>query len=504
MNTSINMAQRPFTLKADKGLFKGLANQNMLFHQCICELVDNCIASKRNDHAFRVDVIFTKNQDSDNYIIWIVDNGKGMSTEILEKAIQPGDSATTDNRLNEHGFGLKHSLATLTKKTGNWKIWTRDLQKGNVSSVTSPFQYNMNIEDDDSFPELPYEINNVSTIVKAETTLDYIQSAQGRGNKAENINKLRLWIVEHLGVAYRGYLSQDPKKNYEVDGVIYVSISDDKMKVPPIEIPMEATKSSPFTLELGGVNYELFYNTGLIDENKRNSLLSGLGLKAYYQQNTFTQGIDIRLGKRVIATKQLTNIFGVKPHNRYNIFAGELVIPDVPRDVLKTMNNKTDIDYDDPDWMKIFDLLKSDYPIPEDPRFAEEEELRIQWVKKLLSVEPKDSVLSDKHVWSTGVRIDVFRERHDTKEITIYELKAGKGAPLDLYQLKMYWDGLVNQQEFPTYGWLICESYDTKLADMAKKINLMTAQNGSKPYNISIKTIEELELVKQPKKSRFR
>jgi hypothetical protein len=211
MNSINYMAQRQFTLKADKGLFKGLANQNMLFHQCICELVDNCVASKRLDHAFRIDVIFSKNSDSDNYTLWIVDNGKGMSTEILEKAIQPGDSATTDNRLNEHGFGLKHSLATLTKKTGYWQIWTKDLNKGNISSVTSPFQYNMNLEDDDSFPDLPYKINNVSTIIKAETTLDYIQSAQGRGNKAEDINKLRLWIVEHLGVAYSGKSTQiDP------------------------------------------------------------------------------------------------------------------------------------------------------------------------------------------------------------------------------------------------------------------------------------------------------
>jgi len=496
------MAQRQFTLKADKGLFKGLANQNMLFHQCICELVDNCVASKRIDHAFRIDVIFTKDPNSDNYILWIVDNGKGMSTEILEKAIQPGDSATTDNRLNEHGFGLKHSLATLTKKTGFWQIWTKDLNKGNISSVTSPFQYNMNLEDDDEFPDLPYPINNVSTIIKAETTLDYIQSAQGRGNKAEDINKLRYWIVEHLGVAYRGYLSQDPKNNHDVDGLIYVSINKDLMRVPPIEVPMEATKSTPITLELGGINYQLHYNTGLIDSIKRDSLLNGLGLKAYYQQNTFTQGIDIRLGKRVIATKQLTSIFGVKPHNKYNIFAGELVIPEVPRGILKTMNNKTDIDYDDPEWMKIFNILRTEHAIPDDPRFAEEEELRVQWIKKILSVESKDTVLPDQHVWGSGVRIDVFRQKHDTKEITIYELKAGKAAPLDLYQLKMYWDGLVNQQNSPTNAILICESFDAKLADMATKINLMKTQDGSKPYNFSIKTIEELELVKQPKRTK--
>jgi hypothetical protein len=502
MLQNITMGQQSFTLKADRGLFKGLANQNMLFHQCICELVDNCIASKRLDHAFKVDVIFSKIQDTNNYTIWIVDNGRGMSSETLMKAIQPGDSATTDNRLNEHGFGLKHSLATLTKKTGNWKIWTKDLEKGNISSVSSPFQYSMNIEDDDVFPELPYQINDASTIVKAETTLDYIQSAQGRGNKAEDINKLRQWVVEHLGVAYRGYLTQDPNNDFKVDGVIYVSINQDKYFVPPIEIPMEATKSTPITLELGGTNYQLYYNTGFIDENKRNTFLKGAGLKAYYQQNTSTQGIDIRLGKRVIATKQLTNIFGVKPHNKYNIFCGELVIPEMPRGILKTMNNKTDIDYDDNEWMKIFETLRNEYPIPDDPRFAEEEELKIQWKKKISSVEPRDTVTTEEHVWGSGVRIDVYRKKHDTGEVIIYELKAGKAAPIDLYQLKMYWDGLVNNGNTPSTAILICESFDSKISDMANKINLMKPQDGSKPYKFSIQTIEELELIKQPKKSR--
>ena len=188
MNTKTFMGKHSFKLKADKGLFKGLANQNMLFHQCICELVDNCVAQKQQDKAFRVDVIFTKKADSDNYYLYIVDNCKGMSAETLQKAMQPGESATTDNRLNEHGFGLKHSLATLTKKTGEWKIWSKDLVNGNVSSVISPFQYEMDVEDADTFPELPYPIKEPSTIVRAEITLDYIQTVQDRGAKEENLS----------------------------------------------------------------------------------------------------------------------------------------------------------------------------------------------------------------------------------------------------------------------------------------------------------------------------
>ena len=499
---NITMAEHQLELFADAGLFKGLANQNMLFHQCICELVDNSIAAKKDQESFVVNIIFSKNQHNANYTLYVVDNSKGMPYAILRKAMQLGESATEDSRLNEHGFGLKHALATLTKATESWKLWTKDFNTNKISSVTYPFQRFMTIEDNDSFPDLPYMVNDISTIIQAEVSLDYIQSVQGsRGAKAQDLSKLRTWLLEYLGVTYRGYLLQDQHNNWEIEGTIIVSIDNDKKKVSPIEIPMEGDKQNEIIVELNGKNYTLYYVAGLIDEKKRNALLGGLGLKAHYLQNTSTQGIDIRLGKRVIATKQLNNIWDLAPHPKFNEFVAELIIPELPRNVLKTVNNKTDIDFDDKDWKKIFDKLKDDYPIPANPRMAIEEELRTQWKNKLLDGEPRDNVVTDKSIWSAGVEVDVFREKFDTKEITIYELKAGAAKPLDVYQLKMYWDGLVLTQEYPTNGWLICESFTNRIEDMVKKINLMTPQKNSKPYDFTLKTLEELHLIKgKPKK----
>lgn len=52
------MAQHEVELIATSGVFRGLAKQNMLFHQCISELIDNSIASKKEDHNFDIEVIF--------------------------------------------------------------------------------------------------------------------------------------------------------------------------------------------------------------------------------------------------------------------------------------------------------------------------------------------------------------------------------------------------------------------------------------------------------------
>jgi hypothetical protein len=188
----------------------------------------------------------------------------------LQDAMQPGKiPPATNNRLNEHGFGLKHSLATLTKKTQHWQIWSKDPETKKVSSVRSPFGHQMKIEDDDKFPTLPYTINNFTTVIQVETTLDYIQSVQGRGKKAEDITKLRFWLMEYIGITYRGFLSQDPNNNYEIDGSIFVSIDTDQLKVFPIEIPMDGSKTNEFTMELGGKNHKLLYVTGLISEVKQ-------------------------------------------------------------------------------------------------------------------------------------------------------------------------------------------------------------------------------------------
>ena len=43
-------------LVASEGIFKGLAKQNMMFHQCIGELIDNSISAKLDDQNFKIDV----------------------------------------------------------------------------------------------------------------------------------------------------------------------------------------------------------------------------------------------------------------------------------------------------------------------------------------------------------------------------------------------------------------------------------------------------------------
>ncbi|MDT5271148.1 MAG: hypothetical protein QOH49_3334 [Acidobacteriota bacterium] len=490
------MAERKVTLVADEGIFKGLSKQNMLFHQCMGELVDNAIAAKKNTEKFRVDVVFRQGEDQYTFELYIADNGRGMSSEILERALQLGRSATTESRLNEHGFGLKNALATLSGGNGYWKLWTKHQTEDTVFSVQGPFKSEMIVRDDDPFPTDDFLPVDFSTLIRVPVKLSLIQTVQGRGAPAKDLNTLREWLLEHLGVLYRGYLLPD-RKTYDTDGVIAVSIGNDTVSVTPVEVPLGSAQTKYFDVELGGIVQHLTYTFGTLDKVKRSELVRGKGAKYYYQGNIPSQGIDIRLGKRVIATRLFDTIWktedrqkGLDRHNRYNDFLGELIIPELPRGVLTTVNNKTDFNFDDPDWDKIFNIL-NEIPPAENIREKSEARLKRNWMNMLKATNPDDEVSDEKHVWPTGTRIDVYRRTSDGKEI-IYELKVGKGAPEHLYQLKMYWDGLVlSGRHFPKEAILLVEDFNTTLEEMANMMNKLPPPETSKPYNFKIEKLKD-------------
>ncbi len=489
------MAEHTVSLTANEGIFRGLSKQNMLFHQCVAELVDNAIAAKRLDTKFRVDIIFAPVAGNHDLVdLYVADNCKGMDLALLKKALQLGESATTDSRLNEHGFGLKNALATLSGGNGPWSLWTRVPGTKTTVSAVGPFRPQMTIRDDVPFPTQEFLSADTSTLVKVTTRLSFVRTVQGRGAPTSNLSALRLWLIEHLGVMYRGYLQQDPEAD-DSSGVIVVSIGSDRLRVPQIPVPLGNRNKVYLEVEIDGKVTKLEYHYGALDEVARDKLVRGERAKYYYQKNIPTQGIDIRLGKRTIATRQFETIWKSKDgkaqisrHNNYNDFLGELRIPELPRGVLSTVNNKSDFNLDDPNWAKIFDVLNQDQYRPvENVREKSETALRDKWVGMLKAVNPEDHITTDRSVWPTGTKIDVYRKTSDGN-VLIYELKVGEASPINLYQLKMYWDGLVLDKtgEQPKEATLLVEDFSTRIEEMANMMNTLPTPKKTKPYNFKL------------------
>lgn len=493
-------------IQAGQGVFEGLAKQNLEFHQCICELVDNGIAAAGENHPFTIEIGLERDEEDAEIIdVWIADNCGGMDLETFQDALQLGRPATTEHRLNEHGFGMKNALATLSGNNNWWKVWTKTADSESTYSATGPFERVMEIDDEEELPTEDFIPGDVSTVVRVPVQLSFVQTVQGRGSPAKNLTTLRQWLIEHLGVAYRGFLGVDPGDSF---GSISVTIGTDRKSVPPIPVPIANSTTKHLEVELGGEVYDITYEFGTLDEHRTESLVDGQRTKAYYLGNQATQGVDIRLGNRTIATSQLSNIWmersresRLQSHVRFNHFVGEIRIPgDVPRGLLTTTNSKTDFNLDDDGWQKIFHILNEDDDLRPlaNSQSQTESQLKEQWMDMLSNTRPEDEVTDERSVWPPGAQIDVLQATDDGRHI-IYELKTGTGSPRDLYQLKMYWDGLAIEGIDPHQGILFVENYGTNLEEMANKINSeLTSPGSNDNYNLIIQKHEDRGLDSSP------
>ena len=485
--------------------YEGLGKQGMLFHQACFELCDNALAAAKDGEMARISIALAPGDTKDSLWVAISDCSHGMGPTILDDSLQMGSLSTGNNRLHEHGFGLKNALACLVPG-GDWTIYTRQDTSQDYLQVSGPFDTKMSIYKTPTL-ELPAGLNlkwpDPSTVVLMRVPMKVARTVQRQGKQSmTDLVTLRSWLVEHLGVTYRGYLEMDPVM-LEPSAKIVVTIGENEVLVPPMPVPMMLAKSEMLQVELNGAVVPIRYTHGILDEEARNSLVLGKKSKYYYKGNQPTQGIDIRLGKRVISTAQLDQIWyqedgkPVTRHNQYNDFVGELLIPELPRGVLSTLNNKTDINRADEDWDVIFAVLQEFQP-EKNGKVLREEDVKIRWMQMLQATCPEDTVTREVSVWDTGARIDVRAENGD--KCVLYEVKIHKATPQDLYQLKMYWDGLVVEGRQPTEAVLLASSFSDNLNGMLNVMNQMPAPylpSGapSAPYNLKIATLKEKHLV---------
>lgn len=210
----------------------------------------------------------------------------------------------------------------------------------------------------------------------------------------------------------------------------------------------------------------------------------------YYKISPESQGVDFRIGNRVVATRLLTEIWREKPrHPTLNPFCGEFAIQPVSGGVPRTLNNKTSMDFDDALWIDIAEAISKKVSLPKWKGARTEAELREELSKQLDAHKLSgDSITQNYDCFSgAGVVIDILRdETHRGGELIIYETKAGKVSPLDVYQLRLYWDGLVVDGKQPTAGILVGKERTTGAATVMTYVNSSQDKNG-KNYRLEFR-----------------
>ena len=88
-------------------------------------------------------------------------------------------------------------------------------------------------------------------------------------------------------------------------------------------------------------------------------------------------------------------------------------------------------------------------------------------------------------------------------DVVLCELKKECSKLLDIYQLKMYWDGYVYDQqqlgniESPSKARLIAPSHPSWAADVIENINRQKDSN-EKNYNFELQTYDDLGITAEP------
>ncbi len=503
----------------DEGRYwEGLGRQEMDFHQVVGELIDNSISASGKDSEgdllpFKIEVTLEKL--GNKIRVKVADEGIGMSVKEITKYIFClGGKGRSEGPLNEHGFGLKNALCVLT--IGNrlpWIIETRDdvaVSKSEVYLVKGPFSSEMRLElgDLSGWNEgLKHVTGQRGTRVYAETTFEFFNTLYHRARTFETLVER---FIEHLGVMYRGFLSNPHNKMW----LRWRNLGDDEdnpnlnaeweeFRVKSICIPYDAGGSQTTEIEIDGPEgkAKAVYIRGNLDVEKVKdpSLGKPYPLKIHYQGNIPTQGIDVIVRGRVLKTGQLPELWpwppeegGVQRHNDFNKFVGELILND-PK--FRTVNNKIGLDPHDPYWRALLEKLNDDDFKPQKITKAK---IEIDLAKKLKTMleghYTGSRVQRNRPIWGgAGVKVDIFHELNNG-EIHIYELKAGTAAPIDAYQLLMYWDGVVKDEgKSPKVGRLVAKEVPTAVKNVISEINRRKDSLGNH-YNLEGKRIEELGL----------
>ncbi len=270
--------------------FAGLSHQGLLFHQAVCELCDDAIAAALEGEKAKVCVALAPDRDKNYIQIAVADWGRSMDLHALTNALQLGSLPLGQNRVNEHGYGLNNALACLSGGSGDWCIYTRS-QPGCYFKVSGPFDLKMTVktvEIIDLSPGLNLQWDEPSTVVWVRVPIYIAHTMQRRSRrKSGDLANMRLWLVEHLGVAYRGYLELDAV-TLEPGTKIAVTVGESSMLVPPVPITIMMARTEQLELELGGQVISAIYIHGTLDKSAQEHLVRGGQARYYYQGNQST------------------------------------------------------------------------------------------------------------------------------------------------------------------------------------------------------------------------
>lgn len=471
------------------GLWKEFGSSFHNIAQAICEFVDNGISNLRchsEDETLVRKVCIWLRKEAASVIISVEDGGTGILD--LNNAMTIAGVDAQETPMNEHGFGLKHSLAYMDGGSCTWSISTRtrdDADADCYREVKSPYNFGIGSMQGRIHSGWIGQLGATGTLIRAVCSPDVFQTLNTKNAaKVASFEELVAALREELRYTYATILLN---REVEIELVTQEGTNVKRELLTPllpqwdgstlVELPVS-------TFNLGGGNLEIFCRYGSIRGNENNF--------SHYVGDMDSSGVEIRINGRAIAHEHMRRIWGRKIHPSQNAFLAQI---DLRTDCLDTLpptkTAKNGFREENEKLRELYRWIKSTVKIPDELNQTREEKLFEKFVKKLEAEGKYSCIEREKPVFCTlGINdpLDLFTCRNG--EVTIYEGKAGNTKTDDVFQLMRYWHGCIEDGTPAEAGVLIAGQHPENVLKMLKYINRLSGPDGRR-YNFRVETWTE-------------
>lgn len=478
-------------------IWAGIGGHFDNYCQILCEFIDNSISNFLGNESCTPNVQITIERDTNNNLVKTVIEDSGTGIKDLNAAFTLGSKASQDSPLNEHGFGMKHALASANPSNDSWKICTRNEEDCSVPQykvIQSPYEFGIvaTLHTD----AWPGSMNGTGTIVEFDTsdTMFKTLSKGIRGGVSRTDTIVEL-LKEDLGFTYAGAIkagSVTISICYSEDGGTLQRDRVSAVEPKWLEVYQGQGRKQlegETVHDLGGGPLKIKYKFGKIEESDNN--------KRHYKCNQASSGAEIRINGRMLENNIFEDIWGKAQHNSYNSLLIQIdLISDDKKALPITRTSKNGLRDGEAKFDKLCEWIKTLMPEPAkdtNTHYVQNERELFEKLQEQKDIHLPDphTVMTEKYAFTSigeQVRIDLYIGTNEG--VTIYEGKLDLTSPKDVYQLRMYWDGLVFDGTRPSKAILIAAEHPESVQRIISVINKMNDSTG-KPYNIITKTWRE-------------
>ena len=472
-------------------MWEGLGGNFGNFTEILNEFIDNAISNLLNVENPIKNILVSVEQSVDcstEYRITIEDTGSGIQN--LESAFTIGNKSGQESPLNEHGYGMKHALAAANKANDSWKIYSKKQEDSFYSLVAAPYSLK-NQQVKRISKNLPGQICNThGTIISFNISFEWLKTiTKGLRGNYTKLSKFMNILQEDLGYTYGPFFSESGitltlrYKDNESNRTQTLNVEE----VKPSEVRTLNPGSGTTTYDLSRGPISIDYRFLQIKKSEK--------YEKHYLANMSTSGVEIRINGRLLADNIFSDIWGIDRHNSYNylLIKINLKSTDLKR-LPKTTTNKTSLKQDDPCLDKLYSWIRSKMPTPKkEVSLADDEidlfsELEKQKKSSYKTIDPSALITTEQNTFYTlgeKIRIDLYQSV--LNKIVIYEGKKEETHPKDVYQLLMYWDGLVYDGVPVAEGILIAAKHPNSVRKIVALKNNSKDDNGNM-YKITLET----------------